>query len=82
MPFCFEPAAPIGRFEIAHVGDRRVADVWRREAPMHHGEFALAIRRRVDNWRYGIRVNSRQGWKIARPVAHHTKGAPARRMDF
>jgi len=78
-PFRFEPFTPIERIHIADIGDRRLAEIWRRrKAPAHHGKLAFAIPRGVNDGRQAIGINRKQRGEIAGPVAHHAEGAAYR----
>src|ERR1051325_5629325 len=61
-----EPTAPIATLDIAHIGDRPSAEVWRwREAPAHQLKGALAVFGVADDRRELIGEDVRQRWKIA-----------------
>ena len=68
-PLRLEPPAPVGRFQVADICDRRCANIgWRRKAPAHHGEFALAIGREPDDGRHRVGIDGRQGREVAREI--------------
>ena len=78
-PFCFEPAAPIGRFQSAPIRDRRAAELRRRRgAPTHHGNLALTVTRRADKRRHHSRGGHRKAREIACLMARdHLEGVMA-----
>ena len=66
----------IGRLQIAHVRDWRVAEIRRRrESPAHHGQLAFAIARNPNNRCHRVRVDGWQGRKVIGQVARDLKEA-------
>ena len=74
--FDAEPSPPVGRFDVADVGDARIfflacdGEGRRRHAPARHGEFARAVHRSADDRRGIVGEDAGQHRQIAREVAH------------
>src|SRR5450631_281897 len=65
VPFRLEPAAPIGRFQITHVPDRRHAEVWRRrKAPAYHAKLVFAVAGDANNRRHHVQVDGRKAGRL------------------
>ena len=71
-----EPSPPVGRFDVADVGDARICllacdgEGRRRHAPARHRELAHAIPSGADDRRGVVGEDARQHRQVAREVAH------------
>ena len=71
-----QPGPPVGRGDVAHVGDRLCADLrGRREAPAHHRQHPVAVGG-VDHGRHLVGEDPGQRRQVAGLIAVDREGAP------